>query len=160
MDLMQAPCVGFVLFRIDENLFQLFWFLHNPPNKDTFQSFFLFKVILTQPLFFQICWGGRRSSMGRWQEVKEHWSHHASSLCLSLCPFQLHILALVPVSWIYFWPYWAVTGLCSFSLSPFISFSNAYICPCACVLNIFLTILRIDRTYPCLNRFQCYGLDT
>ena len=72
MDLVQAPCVGFVLFRIDENPFQLFWFLHNPPNKDTFQSNFLFKVILTQPYFLQICGGGRRSSLGRWQEVKEH----------------------------------------------------------------------------------------
>ena len=41
---MQAPCVGFVLFRIDENLFQLFWFLHNPPNKDTFQSSFLLRL--------------------------------------------------------------------------------------------------------------------
>ena len=61
--------------------------------------------ILIQPSFLQICGGGRRSSLGGWHEFKEHWSHHGSALCHSLHLVQLHILALVPVSWIYLWPH-------------------------------------------------------
>ena len=106
---MQAPCVGFVLFRIDENLFQLFWFLHNPPNKDTFQSNFLFKVILTQPCFPSDLWRRTPVKFGKMAGGQR-----------------------------------ALIAPCFFSLSLFMSFSIAYIGPCAYVMNIFFDHISVE----------------
>ena len=83
-----------------------FCFFNIPQTKLLFN-----KNLVSKASSFQICWGGRRSSMGGWQEVKEHWSHHASSLCHPLHLVQLHILALVPMSWIYFWPHQCKWGI-------------------------------------------------